>query len=362
MNAHFPASRDSEVYVSHMVTQQASIFEAESRKIAEDTLSVYCPYLVRRAFLTDDEKKMEDSTALYKTFVSQAETQHEHKMDTSGRRAHFIQQAAGSDDREAVDKALNAYMAYLTGPAAVSAREEASVSKCVETYCPILVRYSQMDRESKATHDAASLYIPYLLQTPAERAAAAALEHKKDSMAAAKYTSALILRTSESVLDAAGKSAGRDARTYIAKLLQSAALDRETVAASVSAIIYAENLLWKLALEASPARQAWLRRVEGGRAAGANELAGQDMLVQQAAARLSAKGRDVVAGALDLAYREYMLAISKPNDVVAGEWASLVIQSELVAIANGRPVSPVQDGPMEAGLVRIAQELVGTAE
>jgi hypothetical protein len=219
-----------------------------------------------------------------------------------------------------------------------------------------------MDRESKATHDAASLYIPYLLQTPAERAAAAALEHKKDSMAAAKYTSALILRTSESVLDAAGKSAGRDARTYIAKLLQSAALDRETVAASVSAIIYAENLLWKLALEASPARQAWLRRVEGGRAAGANELAGQDMLVQQAAARLSAKGRDVVAGALDLAYREYMLAISKPNDVVAGEWASLVIQSELVAIANGRPVSPVQDGPMEAGLVRIAQELVGTAE
>jgi hypothetical protein len=57
-----------------------------------------------------------------------------------------------------------------------------------------------------------------------------------------------------------------------------------------------------------------------------------------------------------------MLAISKPNDVVAGEWASLVIQSELVAIANGRPVSPVQDGPMEAGLVRIAQELVGTAE
>jgi hypothetical protein len=52
-----------------------------------------------------------------------------------------------------------------------------------------------------------------------------------------------------------------------------------------------------------------------------------------------------------------MIAISQPNEVVAGEWAALLIQSELAATESGRPPSPFCDSPMECGLEHIANEL-----
>jgi len=65
----FPVTRDAEVYTSYLVKYTASIWETESRKIVEDTATEYCPYLVRRAFLDEDEKTIEDMTAAFKHWM-----------------------------------------------------------------------------------------------------------------------------------------------------------------------------------------------------------------------------------------------------------------------------------------------------
>jgi hypothetical protein len=247
MDERFSVIHDAELYISQVVAQRASLLEAESRQIAEDTLSVYCPYLVRRAFLTVEEKRIEDTTAAYTTFVDEVKAQHSSERapsaePTSARRANFIQNVAEGDQHVAVEKAVDAYMGYLTGLKQVAAREEAAVTKSLETYCPILIRHSQMDPESRKVSDAASLYTRYLVQTPAERAAAAAESYKGDGAAAAVYANALVLRASQREAKKARKTAGRDARTYLAELLPLAA-SPDVWAASVSAIVYSE-VLW----------------------------------------------------------------------------------------------------------------------
>jgi len=65
----FPVTCDAEVYTSYLVKYTASIWETESRKIVEDTATEYCPYLVRRAFLDEDEKTIEDMTAAFKHWM-----------------------------------------------------------------------------------------------------------------------------------------------------------------------------------------------------------------------------------------------------------------------------------------------------
>ena len=80
----------------------------------------------------------------------------------TARRPNFIQNVAAGDEHVAVEKAVDTYMGYLTGLKQVGAREEAAVTKSVETYCPILLRHSQMDPESRKVSDAAFLYTRYL--------------------------------------------------------------------------------------------------------------------------------------------------------------------------------------------------------
>lgn len=353
-------SRDAEHYISHLMESRVSALEAESRTIVEDTLDVYCPYLVRRALLTDEEKKIEDLSMAYILYVANAETQHEHHVEQDARRANFVLPV--SDERILVEKAVDAYIGYLTEPKAVAAREQTAVRKCVETYCPMLVSHSQMDREKRSVSDATTMYARYLVQTPAERAAFAAAEARVDAVAAATYTNALVLRTSQRVLAESTKTAGPDARTYVERLVANAVWHSEVRTASMSAIVYTEVLLWNLALEASPSRQTWMRRVEQGRVEGARVDEGKDMLAHQAAAQLSAAGRSAVAGALKAACSEYMLAAAQPNEKIAGEWAALLIQSELAATESGRPISPFEDEPMEHGLAYIERQLKGTEE
>jgi truncated hemoglobin YjbI len=153
------------------------------KPMSEDTLNEYCSYLVRRAFLNDEEKSNEDGRAAHKNLVEEASAQHELMLETSGTRTNFIQSPSGS--KEGIEDE-------------VAAREELSVSKCVAAYCPILLRSS--------------------LQKPVEKAAAPH-EHEVDAQSAATYTDALIEHKSQRALAGWEETAERDAGTYVSELL-----------------------------------------------------------------------------------------------------------------------------------------------